>query len=118
MHFTGLPACIGRRTAFALALALAAAASCGRSSLLVDESLPDGATAEGGVAPACATCAERNATCGAFDDGCGKRLACGSCGAPQTCGGGGTASQCGCRATATCASAGAECGEILDGCNG
>jgi hypothetical protein len=48
-------------------------------------------------APACVprTCAEAGANCGQVADGCGGVLACGSCIAPQTCGGGGTANICG-----------------------
>jgi hypothetical protein len=41
------------------------------------------------------TCGEQGATCGALADGCGGVLTCGTCVAPQTCGGGGTANVCG-----------------------
>ena len=50
-------------------------------------------------------------------DGCGGYLDCGSCTAPETCGGGNLAGQCGCTPT-TCAEATAECGSIPDGCGG
>jgi MYXO-CTERM domain-containing protein len=55
--------------------------------------------------------------CGMADDGCGGQIACGTCQAPQTCGGGGTAGQCGCTKT-TCAAAGAQCGALSDHCGG
>lgn len=41
------------------------------------------------------TCAQAGANCGQVADGCGALIACGSCIAPQTCGGGGTANICG-----------------------
>ncbi len=48
-------------------------------------------------APACVprSCAEAGANCGTVADGCGGTLACGTCIAPQSCGGGGTANLCG-----------------------
>jgi hypothetical protein len=59
----------------------------------------------GGVGPdACAkqTCASQNITCGQAGDGCGGVLNCGTCTAPQTCGGDPTKpGQCGC--TGECA---------------
>ncbi len=58
-------------------------------------------------------------TCGTIADGCGGLLSCGTCTAPQTCGGGGTPNQCGSSCTlTTCAAAGATCGTIGDGCGG
>ena len=50
-----------------------------------------------GQAAACAstTCAAQGASCGSIGDGCGGTLTCGTCTAPQTCGGGGTANVCG-----------------------
>ena len=56
----------------------------------------------------CCGCGGRN--CG--DDGCGS--SCGTCTAPQTCGGGGTAGVCGASCTPDCA--GKNCGS--DGCGG
>jgi hypothetical protein len=41
------------------------------------------------------TCAQLGFTCGPAGDGCGNMLACGTCQAPDTCGGGGTPSVCG-----------------------
>jgi hypothetical protein len=41
------------------------------------------------------TCASLNATCGPQGDGCGGVLACGTCTAPQTCGGAGIPNVCG-----------------------
>ena len=41
------------------------------------------------------TCALSGKNCGQLADGCGGILACGSCIAPQSCGGGGTANLCG-----------------------
>jgi hypothetical protein len=48
-------------------------------------------------APPCTprTCAQAGANCGSVADGCGAILSCGTCIAPQTCGGGGTANLCG-----------------------
>src|SRR3989441_7543226 len=41
------------------------------------------------------TCAAQGKTCGTILDGCGGSLVCGSCTAPQTCGGAGIANVCG-----------------------
>ncbi len=41
------------------------------------------------------TCQQQNINCGPAGDGCGNLLQCGTCVAPQTCGGGGVAGQCG-----------------------
>ena len=41
------------------------------------------------------TCAKQGFNCGAAGDGCGGLLNCGTCVAPQTCGGGGVAEVCG-----------------------
>ncbi|HUB05856.1 MAG TPA: IgGFc-binding protein [Myxococcales bacterium] len=65
------------------------------------------------------SCQKAHATCGPIGDGCGGVLQCGSCTAPETCGGGGTPSVCGGHAGCvprTCADAGASCGPIADGC--
>ncbi len=41
------------------------------------------------------TCESAGATCGPVGDGCGGIINCGTCAAPQTCGGGGMPSRCG-----------------------
>ena len=63
------------------------------------------------------TCASVGAGCGSVPDGCGGTLSCGSCAAPQSCGGGGVGNQCGCTPS-TCAALGANCGSVSDGCGG
>ena len=47
--------------------------------------------------PSCVplTCASQGISCGPAGDGCGGQLDCGTCVAPQTCGGGGVAGACG-----------------------
>ncbi len=71
--------------------------------------------------PSCTakTCAQLGANCGAVADGCGGLLTCGTCAAPNSCGGGGISNQCGtqCKRT-TCGAQGANCGIIADGCGG
>jgi hypothetical protein len=72
------------------------------------------------------TCASQAFTCGPAGDGCGGQLDCGTCTAPQFCGGGG-ASKCGgmlppdggsnCTPT-TCTALGYTCGPAADGCGG
>jgi len=68
------------------------------------------------------TCAEQSLSCGPTGDGCGNVLQCGTCTAPQTCGGAGVAGQCGAPPAGgqctpeTCASQNAACGSIGDGC--
>jgi endoglucanase len=54
-----------------------------------------------GAASACVptTCAAGGKTCGSISDGCGGTLQCGSCAAPQTCGGAGVANVCGAPST-------------------
>jgi hypothetical protein len=67
------------------------------------------------------TCADQNITCGPAGDGCGNLLQCGTCKAPDTCGGGGVPGQCGspdagsCKPM-TCGDQGVECGPASDGC--
>jgi hypothetical protein len=67
------------------------------------------------------SCADQGFTCGPQGDGCGHLLQCGSCNAPQTCGGGGVDGQCGypdagsCTPK-TCAQLGYTCGQNGDGC--
>ena len=67
------------------------------------------------------TCSSTTATCGPIGDGCGALLECGTCSAPQTCGGGGVLSQCGgdggC-VPVTCAQLGAQCGPMSNRCGG
>jgi hypothetical protein len=79
--------------------------------------------ADSGIAPCTGfrTCAEQGIECGPAGDGCGNLIQCGTCQAPQTCGGGGTASVCGGQqgcVPRTCQSAGAACGKVSDGCGG
>jgi hypothetical protein len=69
------------------------------------------------------TCASSHASCGFIGDGCGGRLFCGSCFAPETCGGAGIPSQCGNPAMAdtgcvalSCAAQNVHCGPAGDGC--
>ncbi len=67
------------------------------------------------------TCAQLGAPCGAQGDGCGGIVACGTCTAPQSCGGGGVADQCGGSTVCvpkTCQALGATCGAQGDGCGG
>jgi hypothetical protein len=86
-----------------------------------DASPPDtAATRDGGCTPA--TCAALGKNCGAVSDGCGTMLSCGTCAAPETCGGGspGVANVCGvgpCTPT-TCSAEGKNCGTIGDDCGG
>jgi hypothetical protein len=71
--------------------------------------------------PTCtkSSCASAGATCGSISDGCGGLLTCGTCVAPESCGGGGIANQCGNNCTrTTCGAQGANCGVIADGCGG
>jgi hypothetical protein len=90
----------------------------------------NGVAADGGAICMPKTCATFPAgTCGQQADGCGGVTAnCGSCAAPDTCGGGGVASQCGnsnllpdggnpCTPVTTCP-AGVTCGEAANGCGG
>jgi hypothetical protein len=84
--------------------------------------LPDGAVVDAGP-PACVpkTCQQLNATCGSLGDGCGGTLDCGTCNAPQTCGGGGTPNACGGSSGCvpkTCQQLNATCGAQGDGCGG
>jgi hypothetical protein len=69
------------------------------------------------------TCSQQNIFCGPAGDGCGNEIpSCGTCTAPQTCGGGGVPGQCGspdagqgCQPT-SCAAQGIQCGTASDGC--
>jgi len=71
------------------------------------------------------TCASQGKNCGPVGDGCGGVLNCGTCAAPQTCGGAGILSVCGTAippggacVPRTCAELGASCGPAADGCGG
>lgn len=67
------------------------------------------------------TCAQLNFNCGPAGNGCGGMLDCGTCTAPQSCGGGGQPSRCGGTSACvpkTCAQVGATCGPAGDGCGG
>jgi hypothetical protein len=81
--------------------------------------LPDGGPIDAGAACVPRTCAQLGATCGQQGDGCGGVLGCGTCTAPQTCGGGGTANKCGGTSACvpkTCTQVGKNCGPVADGC--
>lgn len=60
------------------------------------------------------TCTEARVNCGEVPDGCGGVLDCGTCRAPETCGGFGTPNVCGCTPM-SCAERGADCG-VIDNC--
>jgi hypothetical protein len=65
------------------------------------------------------TCQAQQKNCGSMPDGCGGVIQCGSCTAPELCGGGGTPNVCGegsCSPT-TCAAEGKDCDRISDGCS-
>ncbi len=71
------------------------------------------------------SCAALGKNCGPVSDGCGAVLNCGTCVAPQTCGGTGTASVCGTAVPPggfcvpqTCSQLGVSCGPAADGCGG
>jgi hypothetical protein len=71
------------------------------------------------------TCASYpSGTCGAQSNGCGGLTAdCGTCNAPETCGGGGVANKCGAPDAGsctqlTCAQQGIQCGPAGNGCGG
>ncbi len=71
------------------------------------------------------TCQQMSSHCGPTGDGCGNLIpgGCGTCTAPQTCGGGGVASQCGypdagACVKQTCAGQNIGCGPAGDGCGG
>jgi hypothetical protein len=96
---------------------------CGVAGVPADGSVGDAATS------ACvpSTCPSLTYTCGKNGDGCGGILDCGTCTAPETCGGGGF-SKCGtlnptsdggssCTPT-TCSALGFDCGPAADSCGG
>ncbi len=66
------------------------------------------------------TCSALGKNCGTWSDGCGGTLSCGTCTAPDTCGGSGTPGVCGsgtCTKT-TCGQLSKNCGTWPDGCGG
>ncbi|MGO9712467.1 MAG: hypothetical protein ACLQBL_26640 [Polyangiaceae bacterium] len=100
-----------------------APASCGgggvhsQCGVSVGDAGPDG----GPLCVPLTTC-PAGQNCGAAADGCGGTIAsCGTCTAPQICGGGGTPNQCGdstvCTPATSCP-AGQNCGVAPDGCGG
>lgn len=70
----------------------------------------------GGCTPT--TCVAQGKNCGQIDDNCGSTLQCGSCTAPQTCGGSGLANVCGDESCTpnSCDSEGYDCGSYVDNC--
>jgi len=70
--------------------ACATSQSC--CSKLCVNALPPGKRFKGVCPTPCTptTCSAQGATCGGIPDGCGGTLDCGTCTAPNTCGGGGT----------------------------
>jgi hypothetical protein len=83
---------------------------------------------DGSGGPACKTCKDLGYTCGMNGDGCGHMLDCGTCQAPEYCGGGGY-SKCGGNTQTTpdgspacnpktCPTLGYTCGPAGDGCGG
>jgi hypothetical protein len=104
-----------------------ASSTCGPAACAADVTMcsclsdPSGCTwsASAGCAKPCtpATTCPVGQNCGTAPDGCGGTIACGSCSAPQTCGGGGSANVCGCTPATTCP-AGQNCGTAPNGCGG
>ncbi len=77
----------------------------------------DGGGATGTCKPL--TCNDLGDTCGPAGDGCGNVIDCGTCTAPETCGGGGLPSKCGGTAGCvpkSCTDLDLECGPAGDGC--
>ncbi|MBI2387990.1 MAG: hypothetical protein HYV09_00105 [Deltaproteobacteria bacterium] len=67
------------------------------------------------------TCATAGFNCGKAGDGCGGVIDCGTCTAPEVCGGGGVANKCGGAPVCTpkkCSDYGYSCGLAGDGCGG
>jgi hypothetical protein len=69
----------------------------------------------GGACTFAVTCAEFGLNCGSIDDRCGSTLDCGTCTAPETCGGGGTPNVCGCTDNGA-ACTGRICGSAVNNC--
>ena len=94
-----------------VALALLLVTGCGSSD--GSKTTPDSA------ACTAKTCASAGKNCGAMPNGCGQSVECGSCTAPQVCGGGGVANVCGsgtCTPT-SCSARGKNCGMISNECD-
>jgi hypothetical protein len=78
-----------------------------------------GTTGTGSCKPL--TCKDLGINCGPAGDGCGGKIECGTCTAPETCGGGGKPSVCGGTAGCvkkTCSDLKIDCGPAGDGCGG
>lgn len=87
------------------------------------ERMPDASRSEDGGPPVCtphtraAACGSRE--CDSVPDGCGGSVECGTCAAPETCGGDGTPGLCGCTAQTRQQACGSrECESVPDGCGG
>jgi len=114
------------RSFFLLASVLALSA-CGSKSGNKPDAQASGGDDSAVSTPGCGlvTCASQGATCGPVGDGCGGVIDCGTCTAPETCGGAGTLFTCGdggggggsCTPR-SCTMAGADCGVVADGCGG
>ncbi len=72
------------------------------------------------VSATAATTCPTGDNCSTVPNGCGGTVSCGTCTAPQTCGGGtpSNPNQCGCTPTATTCPAGDNCGTVPNGCGG
>jgi hypothetical protein len=83
----------------------------------VEQATPQGSSAQDVRTRRCVptTCAALGYNCGTTDDGCGHTLNCGTCTAPDTCGGY-YYNQCGVCQPYTCADLGLTCGTADDGC--
>ncbi len=90
--------------------------TCGGGGIPGQCGYPDGGTCQS------ETCAQQGIFCGPAGDGCGNLIpSCGTCTAPQTCGGCGIPGQCcapdaGSCTPKSCADQGIQCGTASDGC--
>lgn len=80
-----------------LLLCIAGLAPSGCASPSDDSEIPSAGDSEAWRRRRCVptTCDVQGAQCGTISNGCGGTLECGTCAAPDTCGGGGTANVCG-----------------------